>query len=93
MTDINQVHAVIKGRVQGVCFRACTREAARKMGITGWVKNLPGGDVEALFQGENSRIREMIAWCHQGSPASVVDEVQVRKTDPGPSHKTFDIRY
>jgi len=70
-------HVYISGKVQGVYFRDHTREQALKLGITGWVRNLPDGRVEAVFQGDNEKLHKMLEWCRQGSPMSRVDNVQV----------------
>lgn len=72
-----RAHVWIKGRVQGVFFRAYTRDAAEMIGVTGRVRNLPDGRVEAVFEGEWDKIQKMIEWCHEGSPISRVDEVEV----------------
>ncbi|WP_027363175.1 acylphosphatase [Desulfospira joergensenii] len=65
----------IMGRVQGVFFRAETRNAALNLGIMGYVKNLPDGSVEAFFQGSRPDVENMLGWCKKGSPASRVDDV------------------
>ncbi len=70
-------HVYIEGKVQGVYFRDSTREQALKLGITGWVRNLPDGRVEAVFQGEEDKLKKMLEWCWQGSPMSRVDDVYV----------------
>lgn len=61
-----RAHVYVSGRVQGVFFRATTRDEARSRGITGWVKNLPDGRVEAVFEGEEKKVQEMIDFCHEG---------------------------
>ena len=71
-----RVHVLIEGRVQGVCFRAFTRDEARARGLTGWVRNLPDGRVEALFEGDQRLLEEMLAWCRQGPRYSYVDHVE-----------------
>ena len=70
-------HAVISGRVQGVFFRVETQKAAKRLGLRGWVRNLPDGTVEALFQGRQEQVDQMLKWCWQGSPGSKVAEVKV----------------
>ena len=70
-----RIHAFVSGRVQGVYYRAETRQQASQLGLTGWVRNLPDGRVEVLAEGEEQRVRELIAWCRQGPPRSRVDEV------------------
>lgn len=84
---------LIKGKVQGVYFRAYTREQAETLGLVGWVRNLPLRRVEAVFQGPRDRVERAIAWCHQGSPAAVVSEVAVSWGDPDPELAIFEIRY
>ena len=71
-----RVHVLIEGRVQGVFFRAFTRDEARARGLTGWVRNLPDGRVEALFEGDQRLLEEMLAWCRQGPRYSYVDHVE-----------------
>jgi acylphosphatase len=70
-----RVHVVISGRVQGVFFRASTAEKADELGLTGWVKNTPDEHVEAVFEGEESAVDEMLAWCHRGPPHAKVIKV------------------
>jgi acylphosphatase len=67
----------ISGRVQGVYFRVYTRKAALGFGLRGWVKNLPDGRVEAVIEGEERKVEEMLEWCWQGSPSSKVEKVEV----------------
>ncbi len=64
MTDITQVKVIVTGRVQGVFYRASTKDAADRIGIKGYVKNLPNGSVVAYFEGEKSRVATMVEWCH-----------------------------
>ncbi len=72
-----RVRARITGRVQGVFFRAYTVEAAQQIGVRGWVRNLPDGNVEAVFEAEADKIEKMIAWCREGSPLGRVERVDV----------------
>ncbi len=73
-------HVWISGRVQGVFFRANTWKQARSLGMTGWVRNLPDGRVETVFEGEERAAQAMLEWCREGTPparvsrADVVDE-------------------
>ncbi|MGO9021735.1 MAG: acylphosphatase [Syntrophobacteraceae bacterium] len=73
----HRAHVWITGRVQGVFFRAYTRDAAHRIGVTGWVRNLPDGRVEAVLEGEADKVEKMIEWCREGSPMSRVDRVEV----------------
>jgi acylphosphatase len=72
-----QAHVVIHGRVQGVFFRVYTTDEANALGVSGWVRNLPNGCVEAVFEGEEKAVQKMIAWCHQGPPRAHVTKVEV----------------
>lgn len=73
------VHVLIFGRVQGVWFRASTKQKAEQLGLKGWVKNTDDGCVEAVFQGNEDRVMEMINWCNHGPPLSKVEKVDVTK--------------
>ena len=81
---INTLQLIIKGRVQGVCFRASTQKQASKLQLDGWVKNRPDGDVEILVRGEAAVLDEFIAWCHKGPVFARVD--QVIRTDSPEAH-------
>ncbi|MFW5900421.1 MAG: acylphosphatase [Halodesulfurarchaeum sp.] len=77
--------------MQGVYFRATTREQARQRDVDGWVRNLEDGRVEAVFEGEPAAVESMIDWCHEGSPAAEVRDVSVSEEDPN-GLEGFDIR-
>jgi acylphosphatase len=93
MMDKKRARVWISGRVQGVFFRAFTRDTAVREGITGWVRNLADGRVEALLEGDAERVDRMIEWCYQGSPGSRVENVQVQEEPFQNEFLTFDIRY
>lgn len=76
-----RAHVFVSGTVQGVYFRANTRETARNKGVDGWVKNLEDGRVEAVFEGEPDAVEEMVEWCRTGSPAATVEDVEVEYED------------
>ena len=82
MTDA-RARVVIRGRVQGVFFRAETRERARSLGLAGWVRNNPDGTVEAVFQGDRDRVESMLAWCRRGPAAASVEDVELEWTETG----------
>jgi acylphosphatase len=69
----------IKGRVQGVFYRQSAKEEAERLGLTGWVKNLPDGDVLALAEGDPERLQRFVAWCQRGPPMAQVADVQVEE--------------
>lgn len=71
-----RVHAIVAGRVQGVFFRAACAAEARARGLTGWVRNLPDGRVEAVFEGPEQQVQAMVAWCHRGPPSARVEDVE-----------------
>lgn len=73
-----RVRLRIEGRVQGVYFRASTVQQAKRMGLTGWVMNCPDGSVEVVAEGPRPNIDELIAWCHQGPPGAIVNQVSLR---------------
>jgi acylphosphatase len=82
----------IKGRVQGVFYRQSTREKALSLNITGWVRNLPNGDVDALFDGSEQEIANILSWCKQGPKPARVDEVLVSYEESTGEFSTFKIR-
>ena len=88
-----RVHVWIKGRVQGVFFRAYTREAAVKEGVAGWVRNLPDGRVEAVFEGDADNVEHMVSWCHRGSPLGRVDHVDAQEEAYQGDLYRFEITY
>ncbi|MCB2182540.1 MAG: acylphosphatase [Desulfobulbaceae bacterium] len=88
------IHAIVKGRVQGVFFRSYTQEEAVKYGVNGWVRNLPDGSVETLISGDSAQVDRMISWLHQGSPMSEVREVIIDKRDNADRLlQGFEIKY
>jgi acylphosphatase len=86
-----RAHVWISGRVQGVFFRAHTKELADELGLTGWVRNLPDGRVEAVFEGEEDAVKEAIEWCKRGPPLASVEKVEVRYEQPTGEFKDFRI--
>jgi acylphosphatase len=75
---LKQVHLVVRGRVQGVFFRAGTQREARRLGVMGWVRNRPDGSVEAVGEGEEDALKDFIGWANRGPGAARVDGVDVR---------------
>ncbi|HEY1247733.1 MAG TPA: acylphosphatase [Nitrososphaera sp.] len=73
-----RAHVFIRGKVQGVYFRQNTKQAATRRGVTGWVRNLPDGRVEAIFEGYNADVNEVIEWCHVGPAKAKVEDVDVK---------------
>jgi acylphosphatase len=77
------VRVVIRGRVQGVGYRAWTQDEARERGIEGWVRNRRDGAVEALFAGGENDVRAMIEACRQGPPGARIDAIDQRDAEAG----------
>ena len=77
-----RARVVIRGRVQGVFFRAEMRDRARSLGLAGWVRNVPDGTVEAVFEGDRERIDWMLAWCRRGPGLAEVDDIEVVWEEP-----------
>jgi acylphosphatase len=79
---VKRVRVRIRGRVQGVFFRAEARSRAESLGLSGWIRNTPDGGVEALFEGDPERVDSMVAWCRRGPSGARVDEVEVAEAEP-----------
>ncbi len=88
-----RVRVFVAGRVQGVYFRAFTKEKADSLGLLGWVRNLPDGRVEALVEGEEELIWELIREIWKGPPAARVDSLEVHREDSDEPLFGFSIRY
>ena len=86
-------HVIIKGRVQGVWFRATIQERALACGATGWVKNTYNGYVEAVLEGDGGEVEKLIRWCYKGPPGAIVKGVQVKTEVYTGEYSTFLIKY
>jgi acylphosphatase len=84
---------IVSGRVQGVCFRANTREMAIRMGVAGWVRNLPDGSVEVFMQGPDEKVNSLLSWCYQGPACASVASVDYAEKPVDPTMNTFSIKY
>lgn len=82
MAERSRTHVRVSGVVQGVYFRASTARMALDLGIDGWVRNLPDGSVEAVFEGPADLVTSAVDWIHHGPPHAVVDSVDARDEDP-----------
>jgi acylphosphatase len=76
------VRLIVKGKVQGVFYRATAKDVADLTGIKGWVKNLPDGNVEITATAPEDILQKFIAWCKQGPPRAEVDEVIIEELQP-----------
>ena len=94
MSDSDRVraHVFVSGRVQGVYYRASTRDAARELGVDGWVTNRSDGRVEAVFEGDQEAVEELTDWCHSGSSAASVEDVAVTMEEPA-GLDGFEVRW
>lgn len=90
---MKRVHAFVSGRVQGVFFRAETQRAAMDFNLTGWVRNVADGRVEAVFEGDDENVDKMLTWCHIGPPAALVENVTVKEERYTGSFQDFSIKY
>jgi acylphosphatase len=85
------VRLLIKGKVQGVFYRASARDRAVELGIKGWVKNTPEGNVEVVATGEKENLEKFIDWCRNGPSKAVVVDVVITKSNEH-YHESFHIQ-
>lgn len=85
-------HVRIRGRVQGVYFRDGARDEASRLGVTGWVRNLPDGRVEAVFEGPDSVVSQLVAYCRKGPAWARVDHLDVEYGEYTGTYSGFAIR-
>ena len=86
------IQLVIKGRVQGVGYRAATQRKASELGLKGWVRNLPGGEVEAFAQGPAADVESLVEWCRRGPALARVSGVETQPAQADPALDAFEIR-
>jgi len=94
MQELKRLHLIVSGRVQGVAFRAYTQGEARTLGLTGWVRNLPNGQVEILAEGSPKGLEKILQWASSGGPPSA--QVRQVETTWGPflgEFSEFSITY
>jgi acylphosphatase len=90
---LRQLHAIITGRVQGVSFRYNAQREARRLALTGWVRNLPDGTVETLAEGEDAQIEQFAVWLRQGPPGALVTGVDAHWNNALLKFTSFEILY
>lgn len=88
-----RAHVVVLGRVQGVGFRATARDKARAAAVEGWVRNLPDGRVELVFEGTRAAVQRMVSWCYSGPSAAVVEKVEIAWEEPTGKEGGFAIAW
>ena len=87
-----RAHVFVSGMVQGVFFRDNTRRKAESLGLRGWVRNVPDGRVEAVFEGEKEKIDMVLEFCKSGPAGAVVKDVEVEWEEPK-GEREFEVRY
>lgn len=87
----NAARFLVEGRVQGVFFRASTREQAVRLGLRGFARNLPGGGVEVLVAGDPAAIDELAAWLRQGPDRARVEALERVEADPAEAGQGFAV--
>ncbi len=93
MGELVRAYVRIYGIVQGVFFRANTRRVAKRLGLKGYVRNLPDGSVEAVFEGERDKVEKAIEWCRRGPPLARVERVEVKYEEYRGEYDDFYILY
>ena len=88
-----RARVIVEGRVQGVFFRAETQKTARRYNLSGWVRNLSDGRVEALFEGEEENVEKMTLWCHEGPPYAAVRDVRIVREEYTGEFDRFSVTY
>lgn len=88
-----RMHAIVHGKVQGVAFREYTRREAERLGLSGWVGNLPDGTVEVIFEGSQVQAETLLAWLATGSPFSRVTRVEYNEAPPLGETGSFFIKF
>ena len=88
-----RAHIYVSGRVQGVFFRSETQDEAVRQNVAGWVKNVPDGRVEAVFEGEKEDVEEVIEFCKRGPPGATVAKVDIHWQNLTGEFKSFTIKY
>ena len=79
---MTRAHVRVYGLVQGVFFRAEAAARAASLGVDGWIRNLPDGAVEAVFEGRDDRVESMVAWCGRGPTGAVVERIESEWEEP-----------
>lgn len=90
---VGRVHIVVKGRVQGVCYRMYTCEEARRLGLAGLVRNLRDGSVEVIAEGEAGALHELVDWCRRGPSYAMVTKMTDEYSDATGEFDSFTIAY
>jgi acylphosphatase len=89
---MRRVHVLVSGRVQGVFFRGATHAKMRALGLSGWVRNLADGRVEAVVEGDDARVEQALAFLRRGPPHAVVEHVELRDEPCTGERSEFELR-
>jgi acylphosphatase len=87
-----RIHILVSGKVQGVFFRSSTKDKADDLGISGWIRNLIDGRVEAVFEGEKEDVDKMVEWCRKGPENARVTGIEVFMKEYKEEFKGFFLR-
>jgi len=90
---IKRARITVKGRVQGIFFRSSTKRIAAKLGLKGYVKNLPDGNVEVVAEGNEEKIKKLIEFCKTGPSLSKVEDADIKFEKPTKEFGGFEVRY
>ena len=88
-----RAHVIVTGKVQGVFYRAETASKAKQLSLTGWVRNLPDGRVEAIFEGEEINVKKIVNFWRRGPQNAYVVDVDVRRQEWKGEFDDFELRY
>ena len=91
-SDLQRARVRVSGQVQGVFFRDSTRQKAEELGLAGWVRNMPDGQVEALFEGPPEKVEEIVSWCKEGPHRASVENVDADFESAGGDLEGFEVR-
>ncbi len=91
--NIKRAHLFVSGKVQGVFFRANTKDVAIDHGLSGWAKNCLDGSVEVILEGNADQVERVINWCRKGPAAAQVADVEIKWEKPTGEYDAFSIRY
>lgn len=87
------IRAIATGKVQGVCYRESTRAEANRIGVSGWVRNLPDGSVEAVLQGDLQDIEQLVNWMEMGPQFAIVEKPEVEDIEIAELFSRFSVQY
>jgi len=90
---MTRAELTISGMVQGVFYRASAQDEARRLGLSGEVRNLASGEVEAIAEGPKEKVEAFIAWCKRGPPSATVEDVKVRWSEPRGDYRGFRVTH